>query len=271
MVLSCRGRTVDRGNANPQQTTGNVPVDCIENLKRAAPSLAIPIRDVDDALAIVTAEKDFTRLLGAAVFLAEQKPAALARLTDLLVNRQEVGLTDSADVIIESRIDLGDLRSYGHGWVIGDDLFIVAGRANWILGIATCRTLGKVDLQTRTPRLALLRELWRRQLKGEDVALPRSDPRTARLPLMSRRALTEAVSNLALAQVNGAADVQKQLAHDLSEATGKTFGADARPWSQWLDSVWFKLYFDWRHVRMEVGSQADNGCHDCGEDRLNLP
>jgi hypothetical protein len=271
LSLSCRSRHLESGGEHPQPKAESGALDCIESLKRVTPPAATSIRDVSDALAIVTAEKDFTRLLGAAIFLAQRRADELAGLTDLLVNRQEVGLINSADVRIDSRIDLGDLKGYGHGWVIDDDLFIVAGRANWILRIATCRTLGNVNLKTRTPRLALLRNLWRRQLQGEDLAFKGSDPRAARLPFMSRRALEDAVSELALAQINGASDAQKHLANDLGEATGKAFGADARAWSKWLDSVWHRLYFNWRIPRMEVSAQDDNACPDCGEDRVTLP
>ena len=55
-----------------------------------------------------------------------------------------VGLTNSADVIIWERIESGELKFYGHGWVIEDDLFSVAGRASWPLKELTGLSLGSV-------------------------------------------------------------------------------------------------------------------------------
>jgi hypothetical protein len=56
-----------------------------------------------------------------------------------------------------------------HGSRIDDDLFIVAGRANWILQALTFRTFGSVDFATDPKAELGLQDHWRRYLAGEEI------------------------------------------------------------------------------------------------------
>lgn len=51
--------------------------------------------------------------------------------------KQKIGLKYTADLIIPGRMHTGDLQHYGHGGVIPEDLFTVAGRVSWILNEIT--------------------------------------------------------------------------------------------------------------------------------------
>jgi hypothetical protein len=54
-------------------------------------------------------------------------------LTPPLTDVRHVGLRDTADLIIWYRIDKGDLKFYGHGWGVQQDLFTTGGRAAWAI------------------------------------------------------------------------------------------------------------------------------------------
>jgi hypothetical protein len=60
-------------------------------------------------------------------------PYLIARLSD----KRKIGLNNTADLIINDRIGSGDLKFYGHGGCITEDVFTVAGRASWILNQLT--------------------------------------------------------------------------------------------------------------------------------------
>ncbi len=90
----------------------------------------------DAVLASIRTQSDFEPLFVARYWMAGEFgntrtmiPALIALLTD----RTRVGLTNAGDIIIPERIGSGELKSYGHGWYIEDDLFLVSGRASWLL------------------------------------------------------------------------------------------------------------------------------------------
>jgi hypothetical protein len=62
-------------------------------------------------------------------------PLAARKLVPELAKPVFVGLTDSADVMVEGR----EMPDYGHGYDTFDDLFTRAGRASWLLHVATGR------------------------------------------------------------------------------------------------------------------------------------
>jgi hypothetical protein len=225
------------------------------------------IEDVSQALEIVDSAKDMEWLWSAGQYFATHGLDQLAPLLDRLAERREVGLVNTADLIIWSRIELGDLPFMGHGYNVKDDLFTVAGRANWILSESTCRVMGYVVLTTRTPRLRLLRSLWARQLAGEDLGLQFDDPRISDLPWLSRQALHELVARLALQTTltsarRGDGDGEEWAEHRDSTArllhslTGQDFGADPVRWSTWLDQNQQYLFFDWHRFTMAVDEGA---------------
>jgi hypothetical protein len=78
-------------------------------------------------------EKEYQYLSVAEYWIAFNYQEMIPELINRLTNKKEVGLINSADLIINERIESGDLKFYGHGGVSFDDLFTVAGRANRLL------------------------------------------------------------------------------------------------------------------------------------------
>jgi trehalose-6-phosphate synthase len=64
----------------------------------------------------------------------------IARLSD----KRKIGLNNTADLIIGDRIGTGDLKFYGHGSWISEDVFTIAGRASWILNQLTGENFAEV-------------------------------------------------------------------------------------------------------------------------------
>ena len=55
------------------------------------------------------------------------------KLIDKLSDRAYVGMTEQTDMVIFYRVETGDMKMYGHGGQIYQDLFLVGGRAAWAL------------------------------------------------------------------------------------------------------------------------------------------
>lgn len=89
-------------------------------------------------------------------------PELIRRIT----NKKEVGLTNSADLIIPERIESGQMKAYGHGTMSQDDLFTIAGRANRLLSQITGEDFGHVYMASTQADLQLLQQKWIQWLKN---------------------------------------------------------------------------------------------------------
>jgi hypothetical protein len=89
-------------------------------------------------------------------------PELITRVT----NKKEVGLVNSADLIIWERIQAKQMPFYGHGGISNDDLFTVAGRANRLLTIITGENFGHVSMYSTQEQLTMLQKKWIRWLKN---------------------------------------------------------------------------------------------------------
>ena len=83
-------------------------------------------------------------------------PELIKRLT----NKKEVGLTNTADLIIWDRVQAKQMRFYGHGGISNDDLFTVAGRANRLLTEISGENFGRVSMYSTAEQLAILQKKW---------------------------------------------------------------------------------------------------------------
>jgi hypothetical protein len=92
----------------------------------------------------------------------EMIPQLITRLTD----KTEVGLINSADLIIWERVQSQQLKFYGHGGVSNDDLFTIAGRANRILKKITGEDFGVVSMYSTQDFLKTLQNKWRNWFKS---------------------------------------------------------------------------------------------------------
>ena len=83
-------------------------------------------------------------------------PELIKRVT----NKKEVGLTNSADLIIRERVQAKKMKFYGHGSISKDDLFTIAGRANRLLTEITGEEFGHVSMYSTNEDLARLQKKW---------------------------------------------------------------------------------------------------------------
>jgi hypothetical protein len=104
------------------------------------------------------------------VFLAEFWSAfhyqdMIPELIKRITNKSEIGLVNSADLIIWERIHAKQMEFWGHGGVSSDDLFTVAGRANRVLTKVTGQNFGSVSMYSTQDQLATLQKKWTTWLK----------------------------------------------------------------------------------------------------------
>jgi len=111
-------------------------------------------------LKIIKSNKDFGKIERARYWCAKNPTKIIPDLIGLLENGNYIGLEGYYDLIILDRVISKDMPFYGHGWVVGDDLFLVAGRASWILREITGRWIGVVRPKSSPDELKLLSESW---------------------------------------------------------------------------------------------------------------
>ena len=108
----------------------------------------------------LTSDKDFWKVAKARYWCSKNALYFIPDLIKLLENPMVVGLQGYADPIIWERIVSKDLPFYGHGWVVSDDLFSIAGRASWVLSEITGQRFGKVTPSSTPKELKHLAEEW---------------------------------------------------------------------------------------------------------------
>lgn len=105
-------------------------------------------------------DKDFWKVAEARYWCLKNAPDVLPDLIKLLGRPKLVGLEGYADLIIWDRVQSKDLPFYGHGWVVPDDLFSVAGRASWMLREITGQQFPAVSMKSTPEELKQLSERW---------------------------------------------------------------------------------------------------------------
>ncbi|MBE8727318.1 hypothetical protein [Flavobacterium hungaricum] len=104
--------------------------------------------------------KEYGYLMEAEYWIAFNYDKIIPQLINRIVNKKEVGLVNSADLIILERIESGDLQSYGHGFIVNDDFFTIAGRANRLLTVITGENFGSVSMNSSPQDLLMLQKKW---------------------------------------------------------------------------------------------------------------
>ena len=234
-----------------------------------------PAKDERHALRIVRVSSRFSDLLTVVKYFRAKQRSSMAPLVDLLSNsasRTEIPLRqpEAEGVEVEPRVLLGEAQPVTEGVRIEDDLFILAGRANWLLSEVTCRRMGVVTVNTTHKRLAVFASMWREYLAGKDVGIKDGDARLHVLTKMSRQGVHNDICSLTML-LNLAArsktmrrrgpgtatrDAQSLL-EELALITGQDFGLDAAAWIDWYEASGPYLYFDWKEMRMRVWDAAD--------------
>lgn len=99
----------------------------------------------------------------------KEDKSLLKGLISQIANKSKVELKATSKLIIWERITSGEIQFEGKGYQVSDDLFTVAGRANWMLRNLTKKNFGYVKPNTSQEGLAKLQQNWTRWLNGEQV------------------------------------------------------------------------------------------------------
>jgi len=95
--------------------------------------------------------------------------AMITKLVDQLTDKTAVRLKGTRRLIVWERVTSGELFFDGQGLQLDNDVFTVAGRANWALETALEKRFGVVSPKSSSSELKQLQALWRKHLKGETV------------------------------------------------------------------------------------------------------
>ena len=105
----------------------------------------------------------------------QHQQSIVPHLVNQLESNNEVKLKNTSRLIIWERIILGDIMFEGKGMQVDDDLFSVAGRANWILRYLTGKNYGLVKPNSTLEELKQLKSnwtLWKRGKKVDEYKTP---------------------------------------------------------------------------------------------------
>jgi hypothetical protein len=114
----------------------------------------------ESLLKALETDKDFWKVAKARYWCMKRAPEVIPDLIKLIENPKVVGLEGYFDLIIWERVQSKDLPFYGHGWIVPDDLFSVAGRASWILREITGQQFNAVSMKSTPKELNQLSETW---------------------------------------------------------------------------------------------------------------
>ncbi len=103
---------------------------------------------------------DYNYLFAAEYWIAFHYKEIIPDLITRVTNKKEVGLTNTADLIIWERVQSGQMKFYGHGGISNDDLFTIAGRANRLLTIISGEDFGHVSMHSTQEQLMTLQKKW---------------------------------------------------------------------------------------------------------------
>ena len=114
----------------------------------------------ESILRALETDKDFWKVANARYWSLKNAPEVIPDLIKLITSQRIVGLEGYFDLIIWERIQSKDLPFYGHGWVVSDDLFSIAGRASWILSQITGQQFNAVSMKSTPEGLRQLSQTW---------------------------------------------------------------------------------------------------------------
>jgi hypothetical protein len=132
---------------------------------------AAKARSVDEILELNLKARTWPEVYEVVLGAASNKTSKglLDGLVAQLANRTEHKLTETSRLIIWERITSGDIVFEGKGLQVDDDLFLAAGRANWVLRTVMQKNFGVVRSGSSPQELQALQNRWQKHLRGESV------------------------------------------------------------------------------------------------------
>ena len=118
----------------------------------------------DFILEKIDKDKNYHYIFAAEYWIAFHYQEIIPALIERVSNKKEIGLENTADLIIWERVTSKDLDFYGHGGVSQDDLFTIAGRANRLLIKITGKNFGHVSMYSTQEELEEIQTKWAKWL-----------------------------------------------------------------------------------------------------------
>ncbi len=116
--------------------------------------------NLEDALSIIDTAKNFGTIMSAKSWCLNNFEIAFPNLVTRLSMKKKIGLENSADLLIWDRIRTGDLKFYGHGGGMNEDIFTIAGRASWILNELTGEKFATVQINMTRNQTIEYKNMW---------------------------------------------------------------------------------------------------------------
>jgi hypothetical protein len=121
--------------------------------------------DIYGATKSIRLDKDFWTFLQAKTWCIDNFKSSVPILIEMLTDTTKVGLENTGDLIIWDRVQSKELKFYGHGAIIMEDIFTIAGRCSHILNELTGENFALVHMTTTTAELKTYQKLWRSWFK----------------------------------------------------------------------------------------------------------
>ena len=165
-LLGCKAQSVFLDNELPDEEY--LPKSLSENIKKKkyifskySDSLSIIIKDKPQeyVFEIFENEMKYTSLGAVENWVVFNYKTGIQELIKRITNTKEVGLEGSVNLVINYRVENGDML-LEPGKVIDDDLFRVYGRANYLLKEITGEDFGSADMYATDKELIKLQSKW---------------------------------------------------------------------------------------------------------------
>jgi hypothetical protein len=121
--------------------------------------LLIKDKAENDIFYVLEHEKEYTSLGDVQCWVVFNYKTGIQELIDRITNSREVGLVGAVNLVINGRVESGDMNLEA-GKVIDDDLFRVSGRANYLLKEITGEDFGSAGMYTTDKELQKLQRKW---------------------------------------------------------------------------------------------------------------
>lgn len=116
--------------------------------------------ELEDALSAIDTAKNFSTVCAAKSWCLHNYEQVFPFLVARLSMKTFVGLKNTGDLIIWERFLSGDLKFYGHGGGMQEDIFTIAGRASWILNELTGESFAVVHADLTEAQAIEFKRLW---------------------------------------------------------------------------------------------------------------
>lgn len=156
-------------NLNKLQTPSSFPPKNLQRIQKAQKEFNEFFKERSKEIIKITPKfmlnkldhsKEYHYLFVAEYWMAYHYQEMLIPLIKRITNKKEIGLKNTADLLIDERIQSGDLKFYGHGRGVQDDLFTIAGRVNYLLKKITGENFGRVSMYSTPKDLKKLQNRW---------------------------------------------------------------------------------------------------------------